>query len=291
VAKVAVGQPANITVDAFPDVSLVGEVVGVSPAPETVSGVVLYPVIVGLAPGELPLRSGMTASAAIVTMREEAVLTIPLRAVQTEGGVSVVRVADAWPRPEGMAAALGGAEGRGDAAFGDRGARGRAAVAGANEASDASSDGTSAGSSSAVGEGSTGTRAGRPGGPGGPGGGDPDARATRRAQFAAQGGAGQPGGAGAEGGAGGFGGRAGMRGMAMSLSVPAAQVTSRAVPVTLGTRTDTVVVITEGLSPGDVVVIERAAVNATGSASSAGRPPGGSSMAVPFRMGGGSRGR
>jgi multidrug efflux pump subunit AcrA (membrane-fusion protein) len=289
VAKVTAGQPANITVDAFSDVTLVGEVVGVSPAPETVSGVVLYPVIVGLAPGDLPLRSGMTASAAIVTTREEAVLTIPLRAVQTEGGVSVVRVADAWPRPEGMAAALGGEDGGGDAAFGGRGARGRAAMAGANEASDASSDGTSAGS--AVGEGPTGTRAGRPGGPGGPGGGDPDARATRRAQFAAQGGAGRPGEAGAEGGAGGFGGRAGSRGVAMPLSVPAEQVTSRAVPVTLGTRTDTVVVITEGLSPGDVVVIERAAVNETGSAGSAGRPPGGSSMAVPFRMGGGFRGR
>jgi multidrug efflux pump subunit AcrA (membrane-fusion protein) len=76
--------------------------------------------------------------------------------------------------------------------------------------------------------------------------------------------------------------------MAMSLSVPADQVTSRAIPVTLGTRTDTVVVITEGLSPGDVVVIERAAQATNGAGGDSGAP----SMRVPFGVGGGGfRGR
>ncbi len=275
VAKVALGQPANVTVEALPDAALTGEVVGLSPAPELVSGVVLYPVIVELSPGELAVRSGMSASAAIVTTREEAVLTVPLRAVSSEGGVSVVRLAEEWPRPEGLTAAMGGAGG----------ARG---TGGAGDAPRALGGGNGGGQRV-------------------PGGLDPEARATMRARFASRaGGAGDAGGStssssaagsitlggpmggGGAQGAAGFARRIGGRGFSMSLSVPLDEVTSRAVPVTLGTRSDTVVVVSEGLSPGDVVVIERAAVVA-GSGSNG--PQRGSSMAVPIRMGGSFRGR
>lgn len=85
VAQVTVGQEALVSVDAFPEAELSGEVAYIAPVAETQSGVVLYPVTVQLLPTEFPVRSGMTADVEIVSASQEGALIIPLRAVHTEG--------------------------------------------------------------------------------------------------------------------------------------------------------------------------------------------------------------
>ena len=95
VARVAVGQEAHVTVDAFPGVGMAGEVTYVAPKAEPWSGVVLYPVTVRLMPGEVPVRGGMTADVDITTASQAGALIVPLRAVHTEGGRAYVeRVGD-----------------------------------------------------------------------------------------------------------------------------------------------------------------------------------------------------
>lgn len=85
VAQASVGQGAIVTLDAFPDVELGGEVASIAPVAEIQSGVVLYPVTVRLASTDLPVRAGMTADVEIVVISKENALIVPLRAIHTEG--------------------------------------------------------------------------------------------------------------------------------------------------------------------------------------------------------------
>jgi len=85
VAQAAIGQEALVSVDAFPEAELAGEVTYVAPVAETQSGVVLYAVIVQLSSAGLPVRAGMTADVEIVSASREDALIVPLRAVHTEG--------------------------------------------------------------------------------------------------------------------------------------------------------------------------------------------------------------
>ncbi len=88
-ARVSVGQEARVTLEAFPEVGLSGEVTYVAPTAQIESGVALYRVTVRLEPTELtpglPARAGMTADVDIVVASRENALIIPLRAVHSEG--------------------------------------------------------------------------------------------------------------------------------------------------------------------------------------------------------------
>jgi len=90
VAEISIGQEARVIVDAFPDVELSGEVTAIAPVADTQSGVVIYPVEIGLAPVELPVRAGMPADVEIVVASQESALIVPLRAVTTVDGRSAV---------------------------------------------------------------------------------------------------------------------------------------------------------------------------------------------------------
>ena len=90
VTKVELRQVAVVTLDAFPESDLVGEVTYIATVAQTQSGVVLYPVIVQLVPTELPVRAGMTADVQIVTSSQENVLIVPLRAIQSDAGSDYV---------------------------------------------------------------------------------------------------------------------------------------------------------------------------------------------------------
>jgi len=106
VAQVAVGQEALVSVDAFPEAELSGEVTYIAPVAETQSGVVLYPVTVQVEPTDpsasgstgsphgsgqaFPVRAGMTADVEIVSASHEGALIVPLRAVHTEGELAYV---------------------------------------------------------------------------------------------------------------------------------------------------------------------------------------------------------
>jgi HlyD family secretion protein len=90
VARVAVGQSAQVSVDAFPGVEMNGEVTYIAPKADVASGVVLFPVTVRLIGQALPVRAGMTADVEITTASREDALIVPLRAVHIEDGLAYV---------------------------------------------------------------------------------------------------------------------------------------------------------------------------------------------------------
>lgn len=85
VSKIKVGQPAQITLDALPNVTLTGEVSLVSPAGVQTQGVVNYPVTVAVKDPTPDVKTGMTANVTIITDERDNVLMIPNRAVRTVG--------------------------------------------------------------------------------------------------------------------------------------------------------------------------------------------------------------
>jgi HlyD family secretion protein len=85
VSKIKVGQPAQITLDALPNVTLTGEVSLVSPAGVQTQGVVNYPVTVAVKDPTPEVKTGMTANVTIITDERDNVLMIPNRAVRTVG--------------------------------------------------------------------------------------------------------------------------------------------------------------------------------------------------------------
>ncbi|GIK37120.1 MAG: RND transporter [Chloroflexota bacterium] len=92
VARVAVGQAAELVIDALPGVTLAGRVSYISPVATITQGVVNYPVIVEIANPDPAVRPGMTAGVNIIVERRENVLLVPNRAVRAAGGQRVVEV-------------------------------------------------------------------------------------------------------------------------------------------------------------------------------------------------------
>ena len=77
VAKLRVGLPAEITVDALPDLTLTGTVERIGPAATLNEGAVSYPLVVALDPTDAPLRAGMSATAVIMVEELTDQLLIP----------------------------------------------------------------------------------------------------------------------------------------------------------------------------------------------------------------------
>jgi len=92
VARLQVGQPATITLDAFLGQELHGAVAEIAPVAMVQQGVVTYNVRVDLARTELPIRPGMTANVNIEVARKENALLIPNRAVRFRDKQRVVDV-------------------------------------------------------------------------------------------------------------------------------------------------------------------------------------------------------
>ena len=92
VAKMNVGNPANITLVAFPEQTLTGKVISIDPAEKIIDGVVYYEVSVSL--DDLPedVKPGMTADLIIRTDFKENVLTVPKKAVRKRNGKTIVQV-------------------------------------------------------------------------------------------------------------------------------------------------------------------------------------------------------
>jgi len=94
VVRVKIGQKVRVTLDAFPDVELIGEVTYIAPVAQTQAGVVLYPVTISLAPSAsssaISLRAGMTADVDIIVASRENALIVPLRAIRSIDGQSFV---------------------------------------------------------------------------------------------------------------------------------------------------------------------------------------------------------
>jgi HlyD family secretion protein len=80
IGKVAKGQPARFTVDAFPDRHFSAEISDIAYASVTTEGVVTYQARLALDNSELLLRPGMTATVNIVTREANGVLLVPTTA-------------------------------------------------------------------------------------------------------------------------------------------------------------------------------------------------------------------
>lgn len=94
-AKVSVGDPATLTFDALPNVSLAGTVAQVSPVGTVSQGVVSYAVQIGFSqPADTSstnqVKAGMSVTADIVTQADQNVIAVPNAAVVTSGGSSYI---------------------------------------------------------------------------------------------------------------------------------------------------------------------------------------------------------
>lgn len=95
VARLAVGNPAVITLDALPNVSYEGVLRSIDPAATTVEGVPTYTVTFRFSEVPERLKSGMTADVSAVVASKTEATALPIRAVQNDGeGKSFVEVVD-----------------------------------------------------------------------------------------------------------------------------------------------------------------------------------------------------
>lgn len=82
IGKVAVGNAAEFTVEAFQDKTFPAKIAQIRYAPETVDGVVTYKAVLEIDNAELLLRPGMTATAEIVVAEVKQALTVPNAALR-----------------------------------------------------------------------------------------------------------------------------------------------------------------------------------------------------------------
>lgn len=82
IGRVAVGNAAEFTVDAYPDRSFPAEISEIRFAPETVDGVVTYKAILSIDNSSMLLRPGMTATAEIVVAEVADALVVPNAALR-----------------------------------------------------------------------------------------------------------------------------------------------------------------------------------------------------------------
>jgi len=85
VGRLALGQEAEVTLDAITDIVIPGSVSQIAPAASFDGGVVYYDVTIDLEETDAPIRADMTANATIVVEELEDVLLIPTWVVRIDG--------------------------------------------------------------------------------------------------------------------------------------------------------------------------------------------------------------
>ncbi len=93
IAKVAVGNAASITLDAYdPSIIFGAHVSAIDPAETIVEGVPTYKVTLQFDQKDERVRSGMTANIDIITNNKSGVIIVPYRAIISKNGEKFVRV-------------------------------------------------------------------------------------------------------------------------------------------------------------------------------------------------------
>jgi HlyD family secretion protein len=112
IAKVKVGMPVRITLDAFPQKTFTGRVRFVAPAAELVDKIKFFKVEIN--PDELSdaYRTGMSANVEILGEKREKAVSVPLEALQRRDGRPVVFRLRKDLAPDKLAAAREGLAGR-----------------------------------------------------------------------------------------------------------------------------------------------------------------------------------
>jgi multidrug efflux pump subunit AcrA (membrane-fusion protein) len=83
ISSVVVGNPATLTFDSLPNVTLTGKVTGINRIGATVNGLVKYTVVVSVDPTTKPILFGATANVTITTGAPHSMLAVPISAVGT----------------------------------------------------------------------------------------------------------------------------------------------------------------------------------------------------------------
>jgi macrolide-specific efflux system membrane fusion protein len=91
ITKVAVGQPATVTLDALPGVTLAAHVASISPVGTTSGGVVSYNATLDLDQSNSQVKPGMSASATVIVGQAQGV-TVPNQAVTGTGSLGTVNL-------------------------------------------------------------------------------------------------------------------------------------------------------------------------------------------------------
>jgi HlyD family secretion protein len=85
IGRLAVGQPAVVVMESWPNVEIESAVTAIAPsASNSGSGIVSYEVHLGLGQTDLPILVGMTANADLVTANREDVLLVPSAAITAD---------------------------------------------------------------------------------------------------------------------------------------------------------------------------------------------------------------
>jgi HlyD family secretion protein len=92
VPRLAVGQQAQITLDALPNRQFTGRVLSIAPPATVQSGVATYPVLISMDTRGQTVPAGMSAAVRVITSQRQDVLVVPSRAVRTQGRNRVVDV-------------------------------------------------------------------------------------------------------------------------------------------------------------------------------------------------------
>jgi len=90
IAKVRVGQPVRVTLDAYPQKIFTGKVRFVAPAAKVVDKIKVFEIEVALDKLDEAFRTGMSANVEVLGERRASALSIPLEALQRREGQTVV---------------------------------------------------------------------------------------------------------------------------------------------------------------------------------------------------------
>jgi HlyD family secretion protein len=112
IAKVRVGQPVRVTLDAYPQKTFSGKVRFVAPAAKVVDKIKVFEIEVALDKLDEAFRTGMSANVEILGERRENALSIPLEALQRRDGQTVVYRLKANLPPQEIAKAKDALNGR-----------------------------------------------------------------------------------------------------------------------------------------------------------------------------------
>jgi RND family efflux transporter MFP subunit len=92
IAKIQVGQSAQITMDALPGNTYAAKIIQIGPVGAVTQGVVNYPVTAVITNNDGQVKPGMTANLAITVERRDNVLLVPNRTIRTQGTQKTVTV-------------------------------------------------------------------------------------------------------------------------------------------------------------------------------------------------------
>lgn len=92
IAKIKIGQKANLTFDAIPDLTISGTIVDIDTIGTISQGVASYGIKISFDVQDNRIKSGMSVSATIIIDLKQNVITVPSSAIKTQGNTSYVEV-------------------------------------------------------------------------------------------------------------------------------------------------------------------------------------------------------